>query len=285
MWWVATAECRPDEAEALADWGRDALGVEPVQLERAGAPVCWVEFYLEGQAAALETAARLQTRPETRAAAVRPCRDQDWQSFWKIHFKTRRVGRSFLLVPAWEAEDAPLEADAGRHRLVLNPGLSFGTGDHFTTRFCLEALEDLGPGDGRSLLDVGTGSGVLALAAVRYGYGTVAAFDLDPVCLAQNRESATLNDLENRVDFHTAALADWPRTPRYDVVCANLLTGLLLESAERLVGWAGSALILSGIQDREADAVAEAYLARGATEPMRASAGEWCGVLLRFGMP
>lgn len=206
------------------------------------------------------------------------CHERQWTTFWRHHFKTQEIGRRLRTVPVWEAPP-----DRKRINLRIDPGLSFGTGGHFTTRFCLEALEQawdqLRP---RSALDAGTGSGILAIAAAKLGVPRVEAFDNDPGCLRMAAANAALNRLQKgRIHFYTADVlsAGWCRRPA-DVVCANILTNILIQAAPALWQAAQKRLILTGIRDPEGDQVADVFLAGGAREVLRDSDGEWCGIVL-----
>ncbi len=205
------------------------------------------------------------------------CQERQWTTFWRHHFHVQDIGRSLRTVPVWEK--AP---DRKRINLWIDPGLSFGTGDHFTTRFCLEELENawlrLQP---RSMLDAGTGSGILAIAAARLGVPRVEAFDHDPVCVATGRKNARLNRLaKGRIRFYQGDVlqSGWARRPA-DVVCANILTPVLVQAAPALWAATNQRLILTGIREAEGDAVAAAFLAQGAREVLRDGDGEWCGIV------
>jgi len=153
-----------------------------------------------------------------------------------------------MLGPEWEAQACRDAASAsGRHPLVLNPGLSFGTGDHFTTRFCLEALEQADT-SGR-FLDAGTGSGVLAIGARLLGFEEILAVDNDSQCLEQNRINAELNAVQG-IDFRTADLLQGLACGPFDTICANIISSVLIECSQELARATGSRLILSGIRER-----------------------------------
>ena len=161
--------------------------------------------------------------------------------------------------------------------------MSFGTGDHFTTRFCLEEVEracvEIKP---RSMLDAGTGSGILAIAAAKLGVPKVAGFDFDPVCVTPSRAHPVLNRLpKGRIRFYQADILQtgWCRQPA-DLVCANILTSVLLTAAADLWQATKKRLILTGIREFEGDSVADAFMRLGAREIRRDGDGEWCGIVL-----
>ena len=280
-WAVATLETGADAAEALADRARAAFGVEPVQLLRPDADRAWVELYFDNPAAALLAARACARWPGVAGTAVRDVAPRAWQRFWRRHFRARAIGERLAILPAWER---PRRALRGRAVVRVDPGLSFGTGDHFTTRYCLEAIERLcRPRPPASLLDIGCGSGILAIAAVKLGVRRVVAFDNDPQAVAQARENLRLNRVSPRVRLRVGdALGPPPRRP-FEVVCANLYGGLLIRAAGTLVGAAKRRIVLSGIRETEADVVIEAFLRRGAREIERDGDGEWCGATLEMG--
>jgi ribosomal protein L11 methyltransferase len=168
--------------------------------------------------------------------------------------------------------------------------MSFGTGEHFTTRFCLESIDRLcdGPRPPASLLDIGTGSGILALAAAKLGVRRVWATDNDALALVSARENAALNRLSKRVLFSVGDIAADPLPGPADAVCANLFSGLLMSSSAPIVRASRRWIVLSGIREFEADGVADAFRHAGALERVRDGDGEWCGLLLEKesgGMP
>ncbi|MEA2554589.1 MAG: ribosomal protein methyltransferase [Fimbriimonadaceae bacterium] len=125
------------------------------------------------------------------AVHVGPYEELDWEESWKQFFKTRRVGKSFVIRPTWEE----FEPQSGDHVITLDPGQAFGTGDHPTTRMCLELLEDASV-SGARVLDVGCGSGILAIGARLLGAAEVVAVDVDPLAVEVARQNAAVNGVE-----------------------------------------------------------------------------------------
>ena len=284
VWTVLTLELAVDQLEPVADRLREHFGMEPVQLERPETAHGWLELYFDAPAPARAAEQWVRAAvPAVRAAVLRRCDSRDWHAFWRTHFRTHTVGRRLLVCPAWDAE-APLEE--GRSRLLIVPGLSFGTGEHLTTRFCLEMIDRLTVPSGPccSLWDVGCGSGILAVAGALLGMETVLGTDSDPVCLDQSRANAALNGVSGRTDWRRqdilAAPADGAGGP-YDLVCANLFASLLMQSAERLWAETGAYLALSGIREVEVDAVAATFARLGAREVVRDGDGAWAGLLFK----
>jgi len=274
---VVTAEVELAQADEADAWLRATFGLEPVQLQKPGADRAWLEIYEEDDVRARLLARAIARDPRVRICACRVCAGRDWASFWKVHFKAVNLGRRLHLRPVWDDSPPP----PGRIVLTINPGMSFGTGDHFTTRFCLEMLDDVcqkfRP---KSLLDAGTGSGILAVAGARLGVGRGRGFDVDPVAVDCARENARLNGVGRRVRFQAGDVRHVRIDDRFDLVCANLYAGLLLETADRLGAWTGRSLILSGIRELETDAVAERFGLLGFDETARDGDGEWSGLLL-----
>ncbi len=211
-----------------------------------------------------------------------------WEEAWKRHFHPIEVGRRLLVKPTWSRR-APRP---GQVAVRLDPGLSFGTGQHPTTAFCLEQIVRLAPRSGkhapapsRSLLDIGAGSGILAIAAARLGYAPVEAFDFDPDAVAAARANAELNGVANQIHLTRRDLRRLPlrAARRFDVVCANLLADLLVAQRERILARVapGGTLVLAGILASEFASVVAAYRSAGWRTVTVRTAGEWRSAALR----
>jgi ribosomal protein L11 methyltransferase len=192
--------------------------------------------------------------------------EADWAEAWKAHFPVLRVGRRIVVKPTWRRHrQAPDEVV-----ILLDPGMAFGTGLHPTTRLCLlglEALADRGVLAGSRLLDLGCGSGILSIAAVRLGAASVLGLDIDPVAVEATAANARRNGLARRVRAREGSLPSGE--PPFDAVVANLIASLHVRLAPKLaaeVRRPGGVWLVSGIfRDREADVVAA--LARHGLEP------------------
>jgi len=267
-----------EDAESFCDWIREHWAVEPVCLEQPRNGRSVVDIYFDTEAAAEARKGQLPDDFVLTSAETMTCHPQQWTTFWRHHFHVQDIGKRFRTVPVWET--AP---DEDRINLLIDPGLSFGTGDHFTTRFCLEELEracdTLKP---TSMMDAGTGSGILAIAAAKLGVPQIEAFDYDPICVTQCAENAVLNGLSSdRIHFFEADVLKtkgWNQPA--DVICANILTNVLVKAAPKLWGATRKRLILTGIRECEGDEVIEAFLPGGARETRRYGDGEWCGIVL-----
>lgn len=199
-----------------------------------------------------------------------------WLESWKRHFKPLNIGNRLLLKPSWSAR----KAKHGQETIVLDPGLSFGTGQHPTTAFCLAELvrrrtqlrdETL------SFLDLGTGSGILAIAAAKLGYDPIAALDFDPESVRVAKANARRNKVS--VPFSRQDIAKMPLKSRrtFSVVCANVTANILMDCkqtiGERVAP--NGLLVLAGILEREFDAVQGHYEALGFRLVRARTVREW----------
>jgi ribosomal protein L11 methyltransferase len=192
--------------------------------------------------------------------SVQRLRDEDWAESWKRHFKPIEIGTALLVRPSWS-----------RHRgrksqkvVTLDPGLSFGTGHHPTTAFCLKQLVRRRKQRWqKSFLDIGTGSGILAIAAVKFGYVPVHAVDHDPVSVRVALANARKNRVTDRLRIKRSDVTKLPsRAPRrYDFICANLTSTLLVSGCRLISGLLrpDGVLVLAGILDHEFSQVRKAY--------------------------
>lgn len=235
----------------------------------------------DGAAAAVEATERalwhLQAfglRP-VGALHTRRVDDGDWTDAWKAHYVPQRVGR-VVVVPSWLEE--PLGPD--EVAITLDPGMAFGTGLHPTTRGCLHLLQDVRPMP-PGVLDVGCGSGILALAALRLGAERAIGFDTDPLAVTATRENAERNGLAGRVTAVQGTLPAIPAT-RQPLVLANLVAAVLEELASRLAAHLapGGVLLASGIIEPRAGEVIRAMREMGLRVRERREDGEWVSLRL-----
>jgi ribosomal protein L11 methyltransferase len=208
-------------------------------------------------------------------------RAEDWSSSWKVNFKPLRVGRRLLIVPSWEAADANPDDII----LQIDPGMAFGTGGHETTRLCLELLEQFMDGLANrppsSVLDLGTGSGILAMAAARLGAGQVRAVDIDPQAVEVARENLAINGLTGRVECCSTPLESL--TESYDLILANILAEELVRLAPLLTARLkeGGMLVLSGILSEKENLVRNGFSACPLEYRETRRQGEWVAMLYR----
>jgi len=208
--------------------------------------------------------------------SLKRIRRADWAESWKRHFKPLVIGSALLLKPGWSRR----RPRKGQAVVVLDPGLSFGTGRHPTTAFCLRQLvARRRPGEARSCLDVGTGSGILAIAAAKLGYAPVDAFDFDPQSVGVAQANARRNRVSARIRLRRQDLTRLPRRARrqYSVVCANLVSSLLLDQRQRLLARlrADGVLVVAGILAVEFACVRKAFADAGLRLLASRTQNEW----------
>ncbi|HEX2855003.1 MAG TPA: 50S ribosomal protein L11 methyltransferase [Opitutaceae bacterium] len=214
---------------------------------------------------------------------LRSLGDADWRDSYKAHFKAWQFGRLHW-VPVWERDTFKLPP--GHAVLWLDPGLAFGTGNHETTRLCIERLVALAEKNGTQarVIDAGCGSGILALSAALLGYRDVVAFDNDPEAVRVSGENAALNGLAGRVSFSTGDLITGLAGRQAEIVLANIQADVLMRFARELLAAVAprGTLVLSGILAHENEKVREAFAsaARGWTIEARVM-GEWSDVVLK----
>jgi ribosomal protein L11 methyltransferase len=214
---------------------------------------------------------------EVGAATVR-CRQvkrENWAESWKRHFKPLSIGGSLLLKPGWSRR----KPKPGQAVVVLNPGLSFGTGHHATTSFCLREVVRFARSGGGSFLDIGTGSGILAIAAAKLGCSPIEAFDFDPEAVRVARENARQNRVQQRLSLFEGDVTKLPSLPklRFDLVCANLISNLLMAERKRIAARVapGGTLVLAGILQIEFHKVRESFEALGFQLVRQRDEREW----------
>jgi len=196
---------------------------------------------------------------------VRRLAEQDWANAWKASYQPLRIGRRFLVIPAWMVHEvAPGPGDLP---IILDPGMAFGTGLHPSTQLCLTAMEDL-IRPGHRVLDAGCGSGILSIAAARLGAAVVDAFDIDPIAVRATQENVALNDLAVPVSAWVSAGPDENCTwspidqsrPSWDVILVNILPHVILNLLGRGLHnhlASDGHMILAGIiEEREPEVIA-----------------------------
>ena len=297
-WLELTVEVDAEAVEAVSEiFGRLGRGaaVRPTRLIRDPADELSVRedptapyeitFHLPDDAAApaaLDTTERalwhLQAfglRP-VGELRVRTVEDADWIDAWKSGFAPQRIGR-VVIVPSWLDEGI----DADEVELRLDPGMAFGTGLHPTTRGCLALLQRVGPMPSR-ILDVGSGSGILALAALRLGAGVADCLDTDPVAVETTLANAAANGLGDRLTARVGSLPAIRHADPYPLVLANLVASVLVELAEPLAAHTASEgrLVASGIIEGRGDEVIDAMQGTGFALQERLDDGEWVSLLM-----
>jgi len=211
---------------------------------------------------------------------------EDWAESWKRHFHPLEIGAELLIKPSWIKQ----RPKKGQAVVILDPGLSFGTGQHPTTSFCLSAIVaatprrrpsgDQGGNDAKSFLDIGTGSGILAIAAAKLGFAPVHAFDFDPESVRVAKANARKNRVDGNIKLTRGDVTKLPLRParQYDLVGANLISNLLIAERQRIVNRLkpGGTLVLAGILAVEFGKVQAAYGQSGLKLAAKRVENEWC---------
>ncbi|HEX8458168.1 MAG TPA: 50S ribosomal protein L11 methyltransferase [Pyrinomonadaceae bacterium] len=283
MWYAldVTIESAAREAVeyALAEAG--ASGTETTEAAAEEAGLLSVAGYFDGVPereavrAYVMDALRIYSLPSStvRALELREVEVRDWLGEWKKSWQPVEVGARFVVAPPWsEVRERP-----ERITIRIEPGMAFGTGTHETTRLCLVALEKYFASG--SLLDVGTGTGILAIAAARLAPGArVEACDTDAEAVRVARENAELNGVAARINFRTGTIEEAGAS--YDCVCANLTADVILPLLPALVGATCGRLILSGILDTQADSIRTSLAQLGITQTETNTDGEWVAIVV-----
>ncbi len=265
------------DSDIVCTWVREVLEKEPVETTQPYAENSRIEIYFDTLLEAQIAKGALPPELPIQIADAKEYKAEDWTTFWQHHFKTTNLGQNLRIVPEWEKVP-----DDEKINIVINPGLSFGTGGHFTTQFCLEALEEAFQTlELKTMIDAGTGSGILSIAASKLGIPKIEAFDYDPVCVEQCLENAVRNGVGGKINFFQADVLEpgWYSEPA-DLVCANILTSVLLDAAPLIKRSTKKRILLSGIREIEADAVADTFVQLGCREVSRDGDGQWCGLVI-----
>lgn len=292
-WWEVSVRVDGEAAEAVAEFLSRELeptsGAGSVVIEVGGYnergelvdPTVTVKAYLPADEASQERLRRIEEGiwhlgqiypiPEP---TVKSLTEADWTEAWKSQFHPLRVGQHMVIKPSW-AEWTPQPEDI---IVEIDPGMAFGTGLHPTTRLCLALLERyLRPG--AIMLDQGTGTGILSIAAVKLGAAHVDAVDVDLAAVRATEENAALNGVADRITvIHGSSPPEGP----YSLIACNILAPIIIQLldqglSERLIP--GGVLIASGILDTQAEAVIAALTSSGLALIDRAAEGDWVALV------
>jgi len=203
---------------------------------------------------------------------VREVAERDWLEEWKQNWQPVEVGR-FIIAPPW----SNLTNTHDRIVIRIEPGMAFGTGTHETTRLCLAAIQK--HFSGGSFLDVGTGTGILAIAAAKlFPEARIEACDTDKAAIRIARENAQANDVLDQIDFHVGSVDD--STASADLVCANLTADVIVRMMRTLVSLTCGKLVLSGILETQVEMVQAALADCGISEFEIEQDGEWVSLIV-----
>ncbi len=223
--------------------------------------VVTVHLYLAPDEEPMEILAILRERLEKAGIRytlkTQGVQQEDWENAWKQYYHPMEIGKRLAIVPGWETYDTR------RVKILLDPGMAFGTGTHETTRLCLEVLDDLVKG-GERVLDIGTGSGILSIAALKLGAATALGIDIDPMCVRTARENAQRNGVADRFFAEEGDLSDKAQGT-YDILTANLVAAAILRLAPTVPTLLAphGCLIASGIIDERKQEVIDGLTAAG----------------------
>lgn len=274
-----TIEATAHEAVEYALMEAGALGTE--SLDDDGGMLRAIAYFdavpeRESVRAGLHEALRVYNLPSSavREMNLREVADRDWLGEWKKSWQPVTVGQQFLIAPPW-SEIADTEE---RHIIRIEPGMAFGTGTHETTRLCLAAIEKYF--DGNSFLDVGTGTGILAIAAAMLNpQARIEACDTDAEAVEIARENARLNNIAAAITFRVGTVSE--TTASADLVCANLTADVIVPLLPALIGATCGRLILSGILETQTEWVSQRLRELGVTNTCEVIAdGEWVAIIV-----
>ena len=278
--YLLTIDLRADAADALSGWlfENGVTGIEERETEQ-GQRLCVYGADRDGLRGLGERAVRwLAAVPcaETEGAATRfavtEIESTSWQTEWTRYLEPQPLGTSLVLQPVWDETPPP----PGRRTLLLEPKLAFGVGSHPTTQLAAASVERFCRAHpGCRMLDVGTGTGVLAMVALCTGAESVDATDIDPVAVDSARHNLALNNLSEQCRVHAGSFP--PGSVRFDLVAANLEAPILLDLAKALAQWTAprGSLLVSGLLESASPPVVKALEAAGLRVARRGARDGW----------
>ena len=200
--------------------------------------------------------------------------EENWAEAWKVHYQPVRIGQHLLIRPRW----VEMEAQPDDVVISLDPGMAFGTGTHPTTQLCLEALE-AHVQHGYQVLDLGCGSGILAIAAAKLGASQVIGFDIDPIAVKATIENAEDNGVGDKIKAYKGSLENVITSARrFDLVVVNILAKIIIPMCDEGLGQTvrpGGKALFSGLIEEQADEVEDALRKTGLIPQARRLQGDW----------
>ena len=279
LWFAIDAVALPEAREAI-EYGLMETGALGTETNESDATVCVTGYYdkainEDSVRATLLDALRIYGLATSSLIDLkhRDVPDRDWLEEWKKDWRPVEVGR-FIIAPPWSE---PLAVASDSLPILIEPGMAFGTGTHETTRLCLKSIEKYFRGG--SFLDVGTGTGILAIAAAKlFSEARVEACDTDVEAIEIAKENARRNDVGQRINFHVGSVKE--QTPSADLVCANLTAPVIIELLPLLLTATCGRLVLSGILDSQIDLVKARLSELGIDNFKVDQDGEWVVVII-----
>ena len=244
--------------------------------------VASVSVYLPADGSAADTVHFLKERfaaldIDAKISVSGVC-EEDWANSWKAYYKPIEIGERIVIVPAWEKYDAP----AGKLVVRMDPGMAFGTGSHETTRLVIGLLERYVK-EGQRVLDVGCGSGILAICAAKLGAKECRAYDIDPVAVKVARENVKDSGLTNVLCDTSDLLRGVDKAGgTYDVICANIVADIIIRMTPDVGELMGdnSVILASGIISERADDVINCFVSHGFRIVEKAEENGWCALVV-----
>lgn len=209
------------------------------------------------------------------ALTINEVNEEDWSENWKEHFQPIKTGEKLIILPPWEADSG----EKGRIRIIIDPGMAFGTGNHESTELALVLLEQYVE-DEMTVWDIGTGSGILAIAAAKLGAGHVCAIDNDDVAVDAAKNNIAVNKTENLIHPECRDISDTTGN-KYDLVIANLNRKLVVDNAELIRDSldSGGTVILSGLEESDETEVLQKFIGLGFSLHNREAKNGWTGLV------
>ena len=291
-WYEIAARAPADQVEAVVAWMQPWSPTGAVAEEqwgdpndlapRALLPEIHCKIYLPEAELNQEQQSQLMldfasSFPGLPPLAIRLYAEQDWATAWRENYQTFRLGQRFVIQPSWLVAAGWPNPKAADIPLVIEPGMAFGTGQHETTQLCLKAMEEL-VRPGMAILDMGTGSGILGIAAHKMGAGPILGVDNDPVAIEVAHENAALNGVTGQIEWRVGSLAEAPAGV-WDLVIVNILAVIIktMVSDGDLLQFArpGGCYLLSGIIAAQRDMMAAAIEAAGGRIIYEWQDGDW----------
>lgn len=282
-WFAVDVEADAAAAEAVeyAFNTLEALGTEIDHLRKTGTDAVKITGYFndlptnEDLQFEINDALNIfeQNQSAIRSTSSREVKDADWLAEWKRHWKPTEIGK-FIIAPPWSEV-----AETGKIIIRIEPNMAFGTGTHDTTQLCLKAIGEMYDG-GQTCLDVGTGTGILAIAVAKLGGTNIFACDTDADSVKIARENAVLNGVGEAITFADGPIND--NTRRYDFTCANLTADVIVPILPLLIAKTKNVLLLSGILAEQENLITDELLKFQISNFQIEHSGEWISVLIKF---